>query len=228
MLFRSNRVRAVLEPASQGKIVVSNLADAGTDLHWIARLMELLFQNGHRVDTAVYVLCLNDIETFHERHKTYYQDLGQHAPQFFLFRDTYFFNWVYFRVRQATLPQVKDYFSFVQEYFTGEPWEQMSRKLDQVRDLCKQNGTDFRVVVFPFLHNLGPNYPFREAHRKIVGYCESRKIPVLDLEPELEPFASQGLTANRFDAHPNELAHRVAAEAILKKLLQDFRTNGNP
>ena len=224
----SNRVRAVLEPESHGKIVVSNLADAGTDLHWIERLLELLFANGHKVDTAVYVLCLNDIETFHERHKTYYQDLGQYSPQFFLFRDTYFFNWIYFRARQATLPQVKDYFSFLSEYYADEPWERMSRKLDHVQQLCKSHGTDFRVVVFPFLHNLGPEYPFHEAHMKIVEYCESRGIPVLDLEPELTPFALKGLTANRFDAHPNELAHRVAAEAILEKLLKDFRPIGNP
>ena len=224
----SNRVRAALEPASQGKVVVSNLADAGTDLHWIERLMELLFANGHHVDTAVYVLCLNDIETFHERHKTYYQDLGKHSPTFFLFRDTYFFNWVYFRVRQATLPQVRGYFSFVEEYYSGEPWERMSRKLDHVQQLCKANGTDFRIVVFPFLHNLGPEYPFREAHQKIVQHCRLREIPVLDLEPELTPFAAKGLTANRFDAHPNELAHQVASEAILKKLLQDFLPHGNP
>lgn len=224
----SNRVRAALEPASNGRVVVSNLSDAGTDLYWTEGILKVLLENGHRVNTAVYVLCLNDIETFHERHQTYYQDLSKHSPTFFLFRDTYFFNWVYFRVRQATLPDVRGYFSFVQEYYSGEPWQRMSRKLDQVQRLCKAHGTDFRVVVFPFLHNLGPEYPFREAHQKIVEHCQSRQIPVLDLEPELTPFASQGLTANRFDAHPNELAHRVAAEAMLKNLLADFVPNGNP
>ncbi len=224
----SNRVRAAIEPESQGKILVSNLADAGKDLYWIERVMELLFANGHRVDTAVYVLCLNDIETFHERHQTYYQDLSKHSPTFFLFRDTYFFNWVYFRVRQATLPQVRGYFADMAEYYSGEPWQRMSQKLDRVQQLCKANGTDFRVVVFPFLHNLGPDYPFHAAHQKIVEYCRSRNIPVLDLEPELTPFASQGLTANRFDAHPNELAHRVAAEGVLKNLLRDFTPHGNP
>ena len=224
----SNRVRAALEPTSNGKVVVSNLSDAGTDLFWVEGLMKVLFENGHRIDTAVYVLCLNDIETFHERHRTYYQDLSKHSPTFFLFRDTYFFNWAYFRVRQASLKEVRGYFSFVQEYYSGEPWEKMTRKLDQVHALCKANHTDFRIVVFPFLHNLGPEYPFREAHLKIVEYCRSRNIPVLDLEPELTPFASKVLTVNRFDAHPNELAHRVAAEAMLRELLRDFSTNGNP
>lgn len=223
----SNRVRAALEPASNGRVVVSNLSKAGTDLFWTEWLLKVLFENGHRVDTAIYVLCLNDIETFDEqRSKTYYDDLSW--PTFFLFRDTYFFNWVYFRVRQATLPKVRGYYSDLTEYYSGEPWQRMSRKLDRVQQLCKSNGTDFRVVVFPFLHNLGPEYPFREAHQKIVEHCRSRKIPVLDLEPELTPFASQGLTANRFDAHPNELAHRVASEGILKNLLQDFVPHGNP
>ncbi len=224
----TNRVRATLEPGSNGKVVVSSLAQAGTDLHWTARLIELLLENGHRVDTAVYVLCLNDIETFHKRHETYYQDLSKYEPKFFLFRDTYFFNWIYFRVRQATLPDVRGYFSFVQEYYGGEPWEKMSQKLGSVQQLCQAHGTDFRVAVFPFLHNLGPEYPFREAHRKIVEHCRSRNIPVLDLEPDLTPFASQGLTANRFDAHPNELAHRIAADAMLKNLLKDFGPHGNP
>ncbi len=224
----SNRVRAALEPTSNGQVVVSNLSEAGTDLWWVEDWLKALFDNGHRIDTAVYVLCLNDIETFHERHQTYYQDLSRFEPRFFLFRDTYFFNWVYFRVRQATLPQVRGYFSFVQEYYSGEPWEKMARKLDEMQSLCKIHGTDFRVVVFPFLHNLGPEYPFREAHQTIVEHCRSRKIPVFDLEPELTPFASQGLTANRFDAHPNELAHQVAAEAILKNLLRDFVPHGNP
>lgn len=224
----SNRVRAALEPSSHGKVVVSNLADAGKDLHWNERLMELMFANGYRVDTAVYVLCLNDIETFHERHQTYYQDLGKHAPTSFLWRDTYFFNWIYFRVRQATLPQVRGYFADMAEYYSGEPWQKMSLKLDHVQQLCQAHDTDFRVVVFPFLHNLGPNYPFREAHQKVVEHCRSRGIPVLDLEPKLTPFAAKGLTANRFDAHPNELAHQLASEEILKNLLQDFVPHGNP
>lgn len=224
----SNRVRAVLESASHGRIVVSNLADAGTDLHWVERLLELLFERGYRVDTAVYVLCLNDIETFHERHQSYYQDLGRHSPKFFLFRDTYFFNWVYFRIRQSQLKDVRDYFSFVQEYYSGEPWKRMSQKLDQVHLMCRSHNTDFRVVVFPFLHNLGPEYPFRAAHQRIVEHCRAHEIPVLDLEPHLAPFASKGLTVNRFDAHPNELAHRLAAEALLQELLRDFTANGNP
>jgi hypothetical protein len=224
----SNRVRDVLERDSNGKIVVSNVADAGTDLRWIKKLSEEMFENGHKIDTMVYVLCLNDIESYHERHETYYQDLSRHNPQFFLFRDTYFFNWVYFRLRQFTVPAVSGYYSFVKDYYSGGPWQFMSAEIADVHRTCQAHGADFRVVIFPFLHNLGPEYPFRDVHRQIVEYCESQHIRALDLEPFLTPSAAKGLTVNRFDAHPNERAHQLAADALLKKLLDDFGTHGNP
>ena len=223
----SNRVRDVLERETNGRVVVSNVSDAGRDLRWIKNLSEEMFKNGHKIDTMIYVMCLNDIETYHERHETYYQDLSRHNPQFFLFTETYFFNWTYFRLRQFTVPAVNGYYSFVKDYYSGGPWRFMSKALDDVHRNCQSHGADFRIVIFPFLHNLGPEYPFREAHQQIVKYCESRQIQVLDLEPFLTPYAAKGLTVNRFDAHPNERAHQLAADAMLKKLLQDFSTNGN-
>ena len=38
----------------------------------------------------------------------------------------------------------------------------------------------------------------------------------------LEPHASEKLTVNIFDAHPNERAHELAADAIADRLLGDL------
>jgi hypothetical protein len=38
----------------------------------------------------------------------------------------------------------------------------------------------------------------------------------------LEPHARERLTVNIFDAHPNERAHELAAEAISGQLLSDL------
>jgi hypothetical protein len=214
----SNRVRAALEDQPPGRYVVSNLSDAGTDLHWVEELASSLLQYGYEVDTLVYVLCLNDIEPFHSRHSTY-ADLGTHAPAFFLFRHTYFFNLAYFRFKQFTLPGVRNYYSFVREFYAGPAWERMRAKLESVAAMCQRQGVEFRVVVFPFLHNLGPDYPFGDAHARIVSACRAAEIPVLDLAPALGPHVDEGLTVNLFDAHPNERAHALAAEAIQKWLV---------
>ncbi len=223
----SNRIRSELDRSQPDRYLVSNLAEPGTDLVWGERVLELLYARRQKIDFAVYVLCLNDIESFHKRHMAFYHELDLAKPQFFLFRDTYFPNWMYFRLKQFTATDVRGYYGFVRDYYNGEPWLRMREKLDQVQKMCQTHGTDFRVVVFPFLHNLGPAYPFREVHRQIADHCRVAGIPVLDLEPALTRMSSKSLTVNRFDAHPNELAHRIAAEEILQKLFQDFVANGN-
>ena len=214
----SNRVRKQLEDEDPNRTVVTNLADAGTDLHWVELVLQKLFGHRHRVHTVVYVMCLNDIETFHPDRDKFYEELGANTPDFFLFKDTYFLNFAYFRYRQYTRPAVRDYYSFVRNHYDGAPWERMSEKLQRVNELCRTNKARLCVVVFPFLHNLGDEYSFRKVHKQVVTFCENAAIPVLDLDPVLTPHVDDGLTVNSLDAHPNERAHELAAGAILKFL----------
>jgi hypothetical protein len=44
---------------------------------------------------------------------------------------------------------------------------------------------------------------------------------VLDLVETLEPHVDEGLTVNRYDAHPNERAHKLVAEALRAGLFDD-------
>ena len=215
----SNRVRSILDKDQPNKYLVSNLARAGVDLHWVEVALQQLFSADYRIDTVVYVICLNDIETFHPQHAEFYTRLGAQGPQFFLFRESYLLNLLYFRLRQFTVPAVRDYYGFLADYYRGPPWDRMQAKLDAVRSLCQDHNSELRIVVFPFLHNLGPDYQFLEAHRKIIEYGRKREVPVLDLEPVLSPHVAEGLRVNRFDAHPNERAHALAAQAIVKDLI---------
>ena len=96
--------------------------------------------------------------------------------------------------------------------------------IDKMRDDCADNGAEFRVAIFPFLHNLGPDYPFAAAHQRIVAHCQEAGIPVQDLAPALAPHIKEGLVCNPFDAHPNERAHALAAEALEQGLLKDLMT----
>lgn len=219
----SNRVADALQEECPGRFLVSNLANAGVELFWIELETRKLLEEPVRIDTLVYVICLNDIETFHPRHAVFYEELAKHSSDAFLVQHSYFFNMLYFRLKQFTVPEIRNYYEFVRQYYEGEPWERMSGKLLQLQDLCREHGTELRIAVFPFLHCLDEDaYPFRDAHARITEFCRTAGIPVLDLEPFLSAHSDEVLTVNPFDAHPNERAHAIAAQAMLTELFSDL------
>lgn len=210
----SNRVFRSPDNEISNRIKVSNLAWPGTDLLWTESVLEHSFESGGRIDDAVYVLCLNDIEAFHDPTMSRSSSLAHFEPPTFLFRDTYFFNWLFFRTQLLLQSETRGYYSFVQEYYEGEPWQRFREALARTSAMCDEHGCRFRVAVFPFLHNLGPEYPFRPIHHRIMSDCEDLGIDSFDLDPALSENSDERLTVNPFDAHPNERAHEIAAEAL--------------
>ena len=202
------------------KYVVVNLGKSGIGTHDLRPILEqTVWSEDASLKSVTYVICLNDIEWFISENYRRYEGISSQGPQLILFRDTYFYNWLYYRVRRFSVPAVRDYFSDVLEAYQGPAWQPWTEEIRQLRaDLAKHN-CGLRMVIFPFLHNLGEKYPFHDVHVKIVNFAQREKIPVLDLEPILKPHVGEGLTVNRFDAHPNERAHQLAGEAMLKDLL---------
>lgn len=221
----SDRVAADLERQHPGKFSVNNVAEAGINIDQVENLIRVHLENGYKFNTLVYAICLNDIEPYVGPPGERYVDLGQPGPPFF-FRDTYFFNLLWFRLKLAMKPQIRNYYADLAEAFQeGEPLHGFLHALDKLHEDCSGHQVDLRVAIFPFLHNLGPDYPFAAAHQKLVDHCQEQEIPVLDLVAALKPHLAEGLVVNRFDAHPNERAHQLAAEALERDLLQDlFKT----
>lgn len=218
----SNQIRTRLQadPATRGKFVVSNLSKPGSDLNLSEALLQSSLEDQNRVDVAVHVMCLNDIEEFHADSKKFNVELEQlrKSPPTFLLRETYFFNWAYFRYRLLTRNDLRNYYSFVNEYYSGPAWTKFVEKLDRISALCHHNDIRFVLVIFPFLHNLGPDYPFEAAHAQIAAACHERNIVCLDLLPVLRSQADKRLTVNAFDAHPNERAHGIVAEELHRQI----------
>lgn len=217
----TDRFEALLEQNQPGKYFVANLGDAGMETSQIQGLVHATLEQGYQVDTAVYVFMLNDIEGYDPRTEEVIHSLQQVETKFFLVTQTYFPNWLYFRWRQAT-GRGGEYFPHLRDAYMEAPWEGLKRKLDELHDDCKNRQVDYRMVLFPFLHNLGPNYPFHAAHQKLKTYCAAAGIPVMDLEPVLLPHVAEGLMVNHFDGHPNERAHAIVAEALKDKLFDDL------
>ncbi len=218
----SDRVRSRLEAERPGAFLVSNIGAAGIHVQLVANLVERTQERGYQIDYLIYTICLNDIEGYEPAVVEMQKRLDLQSPRFFLFRESYFLNMLYFRVLQARLPDVRNYYAMLPESYRGSPWAGMRNKLDEFRRFCRHRNIDLRIVIFPFLHNLGKDYAFDVAHERIREYCREANLPCLDLKPVLLPHAGEGLTVNRFDAHPNERAHALAAEAIEQNLLGDL------
>lgn len=218
----SDLIAEELDKTRRGEFDVHNASGCGFGTPEVLRVLRQLLEEGSEISVVVYSLCLNDIEYQSSYTDTVNDRIKVSKPEFFFFRDTYFFNMLYFRTYQFRIPEIRDYFSFIKGYYEGETWQKMQGLLDDLRTLCEQYQVDLRVAIFPFLHNLGPDYSFRDEHQKLVEYFRAKHIRVLDLEPILAPHAAEGLTANRFDAHPSPRAHQIVADAMRSQLVDDL------
>jgi hypothetical protein len=92
----------------------------------------------------------------------------------------------------------------------------------EFRDICATNQVPLLPVVFPLLSNdmMPGRYPFQFAHDRIRGVMETNGLPYLDLINAFASTSPQRMQAvPGIDPHPSEMAHQVAAEAILNELI---------
>jgi lysophospholipase L1-like esterase len=99
------------------------------------------------------------------------------------------------------------------ERFEGTNADNGFQHLSELDQKITEDGSTLLVVVFPLLYDF-EEYRFRSIHEKIGSFCERERILFLDLFPAFSRHRAEDLWANPTDHHPNEKAHRVAAEEI--------------
>ena len=99
-------------------------------------------------------------------------------------------------------------------------WIAGRRALKQMGVLCREKGVPFVVAIFPLFGNpLDEGYPFPEIHAKVSQAAAEAGAKVVDLLPAYRGLRWEILVADGVeDEHPNEIAHRIAASAILHAL----------
>ena len=75
------------------------------------------------------------------------------------------------------------------------------------------------VIIFPFVHLIGPEYPASEIHQDISSYFKDQGVTVIDLLELLKDKKAEDLIASKFDSHPNEEVHKLASEELYKKII---------
>jgi hypothetical protein len=101
-------------------------------------------------------------------------------------------------------------------------WKRFVSAISTFKERCEETDTSFIVVIFPlFSHNLDEQvYPFKEMHQKIQKQLDGNAIQYIDLYDIFKNMLHVRLEAiPGIDPHPNEIAHRIAAEEILEFLM---------
>jgi len=103
-------------------------------------------------------------------------------------------------------------------YFTdpaGEmSWKQCRAELAHAAELARQRGFRLAMVIFPEFHQLDGDYPFEPIHQLVASSARELGIPTLDLLDVFRGQRAEDLWVHPADHHPNQDAHRQAAEAL--------------
>lgn len=114
--------------------------------------------------------------------------------------------------------RISGYRSLYEENAPG--WIAGRAALERMGRLCREHGVPWVVAIFPLFGNpLDDRYPFAEIHGKVSYAAAKAGARVVDLLPVYRGLRSDVLVVNGADdEHPNEIAHRIAAGALLREL----------
>lgn len=224
----SGKIRQAAEKTMPGRWQVYNLAKGGWDTRGQLDELADLRRRRFHTDILVLVYCLNDVETLHRENEIIMGMILLSEPSNWILREAYLPNFLYYRYCHFNRSDVAGYFGWLHDAYQGAVWVKQTAQLDALRKWCRDQNTQLLVVLFPFLHQLQGDYPFERAHETIGNYFAVHGVPCLDLLDLMRAHSHQKLVVNQFDAHPNERAHAIAADAIWRLLLEPCMTGGQP
>lgn len=99
-----------------------------------------------------------------------------------------------------------------------EGWRVTQESLREFAGVCRQHRITCMVATFPLLYRLDERHPFRSIHEEVraaVGVTEGAGLAFVDLLPAFLSRDDRALWVHPTDQHPNEIAHRIAAEALV-------------
>lgn len=112
--------------------------------------------------------------------------------------------------------------NFYRSLYEGEHWQACQRALKRLRNSTRRREVPMALVIFPVFDSpMDDRYPYADLHAQVGAAGENLEIPVLDLLQVFQGMDTARLAVVPFtNAHPSEIAHRVAADGILDYLVR--------
>ncbi|MBL8896015.1 MAG: hypothetical protein JNM84_00225 [Planctomycetes bacterium] len=93
-------------------------------------------------------------------------------------------------------------------------WQRTRAGLLDMQQRLREKGIGFVVAIFPMLSQLGANYSYEGLHEMVRATCREQGIACVDLLPKFLGRDEYALWVHASDQHPNDVGHRLMAEAI--------------
>lgn len=105
------------------------------------------------------------------------------------------------------------------DWMDGAPGRPMVRAaLQRLKRIGVERGLDVRVLMYPTLTKLGPDYPYQFPSQVLGAECKSIGLTFVDLLPALLGRDAQALQAHAHDRHPNAVCHGLVAGWLAREL----------
>jgi hypothetical protein len=171
-------------------------------------------------DIIVWQYFLNDIQPQNQSTGTPIISANSNKAKIleFLSDKSFFFDYVFWRfsARYAnTFEQLKN--ADLAQYRNPDVFENHKSQITEFIKQLKNEDKKVVVLIFPFVHLLGESYP-AEVHKQIKGVFSANGVETIDLLDFLKSEDPLTLVAGRFDPHPNEKVHELAAQKLFEAL----------
>ncbi|MGD0901198.1 MAG: SGNH/GDSL hydrolase family protein [Thermoguttaceae bacterium] len=100
----------------------------------------------------------------------------------------------------------------------AKAWQEAQSALRELASVCEHEKVPLVVMLFPILHRLDAGHPFQDLYGAVMTAMEGRPALVLNLFPAFQGRSASDLWVHPTDQHPNEAAHRIAAEQLAEEL----------
>jgi GDSL-like lipase/acylhydrolase family protein len=207
------RLETLLNAAGDGQWEVLNWGRRGADFPRLYDTFEQILE--YDPDLVVYGMFLNDAEqsqAFRARYSFVNEWMaGRRRPRL----EPALIDFVFERLERRRLGR-ETLAWYAQMY--GEPnregWERTQGHLRDMDRRMRERGGRLLVADWPVLLADDSGRPLAPAHRAIAAACAAMGIAHHDLRAALSGRPAESLWVHPLDQHPNDVAHRLAAESL--------------
>jgi len=133
------------------------------------------------------------------------------APVIFLIKRTYVANILYRHGWSDIVYLEKYHHALISAYNNPELWKRQEKWLNRFVNYAAGMKCRLIVIVWPIL---GDSKEYAIPLQKVAEFFLKRNVIVVDLISPLGEHTGTEMAVSRFNSHPNERAHRIAAQAL--------------